>query len=183
MNSRIIIIAIISALVFVGIVAVVNMQSRELDVPITNMNSTSTPMTTSNASTTMMHDDMENMDDMNAATSSVQATTSVKATTPKPTPSTTKPTTPIVKSTSNSVAVSIKGYDYWPKTLSVKKGTMVTWTNEDIAKHTVTGSNGGPASAFFGKGETYSYTFNETGTFEYFCEPHPYMKATVVVTQ
>jgi plastocyanin len=32
------------------------------------------------------------------------------------------------------------------------------------------------------KGETYSRAFNETGTFDYICEIHPYMKGKVVVT-
>ncbi len=80
-------------------------------------------------------------------------------------------------------AVTIKGYAFTPKTLAVKKGTTVTWTSEDIAKHTVTGKNGGPASALLAQGESYSYTFDTVGTFEYFCEPHPYMTASVEVTE
>lgn len=85
-----------------------------------------------------------------------------------------------------SVAVNeviIEKYAFSPKLLTVKKGTTVTWTNKDIAKHTVTGKNGGPASALFGQGESYSYTFDTAGTFDYFCEPHPYMTATVEVTE
>ena len=82
--------------------------------------------------------------------------------------------------------VSIKDYKYGPESLTVKKGTTVTWTNEDSVGHTVTvtdASKGGPESELFKKGETFSYTFDEVGEFPYFCEPHPYMKASVTVTE
>jgi plastocyanin len=31
-------------------------------------------------------------------------------------------------------------------------------------------------------GETFSYTFTEAGTFDYFCTPHPWMMGTVIVS-
>lgn len=83
-------------------------------------------------------------------------------------------------------AVTIKGYAFSPAKLTVKKGTTVTWTNQDIAKHTVTADAdapaGGPDTKLFGKGESVTFTFNTVGTFNYHCDPHPYMKASVVVT-
>lgn len=97
----------------------------------------------------------------------------------------TKPSTSTIQSapTSHGRSISIKDYAFSPATLTIKKGTTVTWTNEDIAKHTVTGDSGGPSSDFFGKGESYSYTFATAGTFPYHCEPHPYMTATIIVTE
>ncbi|HEU4914536.1 MAG TPA: cupredoxin family copper-binding protein [Candidatus Saccharimonadales bacterium] len=77
--------------------------------------------------------------------------------------------------------VAIKDFNYSPGTIIVKEGTTVTWTNQDSVKHTVTGRNGGPDSELFGQGETYSYTFSEAGTFEYFCKPHPSMVGKVIV--
>jgi amicyanin len=91
--------------------------------------------------------------------------------------------------TTNPVAtnsVEIKDYAYSPTTITVKVGTKVTWTNQDTVKHTVTSDPGTPAvisSELFGKGESFSYTFDKAGTYTYFCEPHPYMKGTVVVTE
>ncbi len=101
---------------------------------------------------------------------------------PTPAPVKTPPVTatPIVASVH---AVIIKDYSFAPATITVKKGTTVTWTNEDIAKHTVTGDQGGPSSEFFGKGQSYSYTFDKAGTYPYHCEPHPYMTATIIVTE
>jgi plastocyanin len=38
-------------------------------------------------------------------------------------------------------------------------------------------------SSFLNKGQTFSFTFREAGSFSYFCEVHPNdMRATVVVT-
>ncbi len=82
--------------------------------------------------------------------------------------------------------VRISNYEYLPEKITVKKGTTVTWKNEDIAKHTVTVEDGiveGPKSEFFGKGEEYSYTFNTVGNYPYYCEPHPYMKGSVEVVE
>lgn len=96
-----------------------------------------------------------------------------------------------MKSTPNSTAsnqntVTIKDFAFNPGTITVKAGTKVTWTNEDSVSHTVTAdspSSDAPASGNIAKGESYSFTFNKAGTYAYHCTPHPYMKATVVVTE
>jgi amicyanin len=82
----------------------------------------------------------------------------------------------------NSVVIS--NYTFNPTPLKVKKGTKVTWTNHDIAKHSIVVDSGtGPQSDLFGKSQTYSYTFDVVGTYKYHCEPHPYMHGTVEVTE
>ncbi len=65
--------------------------------------------------------------------------------------------------------------------LTVKVGTQVTWTNNDSIVHTVTAVDGSFDSGFFAEGEHYSYVFDEVGEFEYFCTPHPWMRAKVIV--
>jgi amicyanin len=80
--------------------------------------------------------------------------------------------------------VEIKSYAYSPRNIKVKKGTTVTWINEDLVPHTVTTSDKnkkGPDSPIFGKDKKYSFTFNEVGKYDYYCKPHPYMKASVEV--
>ena len=88
-------------------------------------------------------------------------------------------------STESSVTkVSIKGFAYSPTTLAVKKGTTVTWTNEDTATHTVTSDSGSELqSKSLSKGDTFSHTFSASGTFDYHCAPHPSMKASIIVTE
>jgi amicyanin len=80
-------------------------------------------------------------------------------------------------------SVTIQDFAFSPKNITVKVGTSVTWTNQDSVKHNVASDDeGGPDGPLLAKGETYSYTFKKVGTFDYHCAPHPYMKATVTVT-
>lgn len=84
-------------------------------------------------------------------------------------------------------SVKIKDYKFGPATLTIKKGTTVTWENQDTAHHNVVaqGDNAatGPKSKLLAQGEKYSYTFNTVGNYDYLCEPHPYMTGSIVVTE
>lgn len=85
-------------------------------------------------------------------------------------------------------SVTIEDFAFAPEELTVEVGTTVVWTNEDAVPHTVTaGSPGDEADTFdsgnMAEGETFSYTFDEPGTFAYFCTIHPSMTATVVVEE
>lgn len=87
--------------------------------------------------------------------------------------------------TVQSDSVTIQNYAFSPAIVTVKAGTTVTWTNQDSVKHTVTGVDtaaSGLDSALLGKGEVFDHTFAKAGTYSYYCQPHPYMKGTVVVT-
>ena len=87
-----------------------------------------------------------------------------------------------VDDTVDGDSVDIKGFAYDSATITVSKGTTVTWTQHDSAAHTVTSVSGDVLdSQNLAKGETFSYTFDETGTFEYYCTIHPSMKGTVIV--
>ena len=78
--------------------------------------------------------------------------------------------------------MTIQNYTYNPSTLQVQAGTTVTWINKDVVPHTVTSLSGSElASGNLGKGGTYSHTFNNSGTYDYYCTIHPYMKASVTV--
>jgi plastocyanin len=79
------------------------------------------------------------------------------------------------------VTVQIKGFAYNPATITVPKGTTVTWTQLDSGvQHTVTGSDFD--SGNLNAGDMFSWTFNKFGTFSYSCSNHPNMIGTVVVT-
>ncbi len=79
--------------------------------------------------------------------------------------------------------VSIEDFSFSPATITIKKGTTVTWTNKDSVGHTATPDTpvGEFGSELLAKDQTYSYTFDTAGTFAYHCRPHPNMKATVIV--
>jgi plastocyanin len=88
-------------------------------------------------------------------------------------------------------SVPSNGKFFVPETLTVSKGTTVTWTNKDSTLHTVTSGspesgNSGTGtvfdSSYLAAGKTFQHQFNIAGTFDYYCTLHPYMKGKVVVT-
>ena len=85
--------------------------------------------------------------------------------------------------------VTIENFAFMPAELTVPVGTTVVWTNEDSVAHTVTaGTPDSPDTALFdsgdmNQGDTFSYTFDEPGSFAYFCTIHPNMTATVIVEE
>jgi len=77
-----------------------------------------------------------------------------------------------------------------PAEISIGVGETVTWSNDDTTVHTVTsGTPAGPSeevgalfnSDLFMAGTTFSHTFDETGTFPYFCMVHPWMQGVIIV--
>ena len=103
-------------------------------------------------------------------------------TTPSPTPSSTDSQDQTAASTSS---VAIQNFAFSPASITVKKGTTVTWTNKDSAPHDVKENDGkkGPGSNTLSNGQSYSFTFTEVGTFNYICTIHPNMTGTVTVTE
>lgn len=76
-----------------------------------------------------------------------------------------------------------------PKILRIKQGDTVTWSNDDYAAHTIT--SGDPTKSETGQvlfdsgltipGNTYRITFNNKGTFNYYCIVHPWKQGSVIV--
>lgn len=80
---------------------------------------------------------------------------------------------------------------YDPAVLQVAVGSTVQWINHDIIAHTVTsGVSDGLAgipdgkfdSGYVNAGDSWTYTFNEAGTFDYYCIPHPWMRGRIEVS-
>ncbi len=81
-----------------------------------------------------------------------------------------------------AVAVDIQDFAYNPDPVTVKIGQSVTWTNRDAEPHTATARDREVLqSGALKQGESFTETFEQPGTYEYFCEFHPNMKGTVVV--
>ena len=70
---------------------------------------------------------------------------------------------------------------YNPLAIEIDSGTTVTWSNDDFVAHTVTDVEKTFDSEFIQSGNTWSYTFDDTGEFDYFCTLHPWMKGSIYV--
>jgi plastocyanin len=75
----------------------------------------------------------------------------------------------------------IDNFTFAPARLTVKAGTTVTWRNEDDIPHTVTSATRLFKSKALDTDDSFSFTFSEPGTYEYFCSLHPRMTGTIVV--
>jgi plastocyanin len=76
-------------------------------------------------------------------------------------------------------AVNIQNFTFSPAALTVAKGTTVTWTNNDPAAHQIKSATFN--STQLNKGQTFSFTFNDAGTFDYSCAIHPSMLGKIIV--
>lgn len=83
----------------------------------------------------------------------------------------------------SSYSVQITNYAYSPASINVNEGDTITWTNQDTVPHTVTTSSGPQtlSSPDLSKGQSWSFTFTQPGTYSYYCAVHPYMRAQVIV--
>lgn len=96
--------------------------------------------------------------------------------------------------------VLLRGLAYEPATIEVEPGTEVTWVNQDDdVDHTVTSGQqkeqgvpgvtkddpAQPDGTFDGalpdRGDSFAFTFDEPGTYAYYCEIHAAMTAEVIV--
>lgn len=82
---------------------------------------------------------------------------------------------------SETTDVTIAGLAFQPSEIRVPVGSTVTWDNQDSVVHDVTARDGMFDSGNLSRNETFSYTFEQTGTFEYYCTLHPYMEGKVIV--
>ena len=84
---------------------------------------------------------------------------------------------------SSGVTVAIDNFAFVPAELSIPAGTTVTWVNHDPVGHTVTADDGTSfASSAFTQGAMFQVAAGQPGTYTYFCQIHPFMKAKLIVT-
>ena len=74
------------------------------------------------------------------------------------------------------------GKFFAPSNFTAKVGQSVTWANKDGATHTATNAPGTLFDKTLASGDTFTFTFTQPGTYQYYCTLHPWMKGTIVVT-
>ncbi|MDH3657273.1 MAG: plastocyanin/azurin family copper-binding protein [Nitrosopumilus sp.] len=76
---------------------------------------------------------------------------------------------------------------YLPADITINVGDTVEWPNVDTAAHTVTSGSpaDGPSGVFDSSllmaDATFAFTFEEAGSYDYFCMVHPWMIGSVTV--
>jgi plastocyanin len=83
--------------------------------------------------------------------------------------------------------VEARNINFEPADIEVAVGTTVTWVNADIVNHTVTSGPAGDPDGMFDEsldsgGDDATVTFDEAGSFDYYCDLHRSMVGTVTVT-
>ena len=97
----------------------------------------------------------------------------------KPPPSSANGSVPL----SGNAPVDIVNFEFKPQKVVVKPGTTVTWTNRDTSIHDIkdTSPLATPQSKDLSKGDTFSITYGQPGSYSYICGIHQYMMGSVEV--
>ena len=101
-------------------------------------------------------------------------------------PGTDGPATTPASTTGALANVSIKAFKFTPDALTVPIGSTVTWVNDEDSLHTVTAGTPDERTGLFDSGEidtgeSLEFTFDEPGTYAYFCDRHEFMTGAVEV--
>jgi len=91
----------------------------------------------------------------------------------------------VINYDSDKVGVVIDEFAFLPPFVHIKKGTTVTWENRDKVEHTVAFHNKKTPtqvteSEVLKTGDSYSYTFDEEGVYDYICGIHPFMHGGII---
>jgi plastocyanin len=83
--------------------------------------------------------------------------------------------------------VGIQNFAFVPSIVSVPEGTEVVWVNCEPSgtpgsSHTSTSDDDLWSSPLLSRGEIYRRDFEDAGSYDYHCIPHPFMEGTVVIT-
>ena len=110
-----------------------------------------------------------------------------KGTEEKVTSSNTAETTVVIAKGASTPGCDKTNSCFTPDTAKVSVGGKVTWRNDDTASHTVTSGTDTTAdgifdSSLFAAGKTFSFKFEKAGTYNYYCQVHPWMKGSVIVS-
>jgi plastocyanin len=79
------------------------------------------------------------------------------------------------------VTVDVVDNDFEPSDLTVRRGAEVVWRFRGGAAHDVTEDRGAFESGIMRKGDEFTLTVTEPGTYYYYCTLHHIMQGTLVV--
>jgi plastocyanin len=78
--------------------------------------------------------------------------------------------------------IAIDNFAFSPKALTVPRGTIVTWINNDDVPHVIVSPQGRfHSSPVLDTNQRYSVTLTDSGAYDYFCSIHTVMTGKVLV--
>ncbi len=80
-----------------------------------------------------------------------------------------------------AATVHIKDFAFNPTPLRIHPGDRVTFVNDDDDAHTATATDRSFDSEGLDGHAVWQHVFSKPGTYTYFCQLHPYMKALIIV--
>jgi 3',5'-cyclic-AMP phosphodiesterase len=86
-----------------------------------------------------------------------------------------------LENTAGANQVKIDNFSFAPRSMRVKAGAVVTWTNADDIPHNVISTDKKFSSPVLDTDEAFSFRFDEPGSYPYFCKIHPMMTGTITV--
>ena len=78
---------------------------------------------------------------------------------------------PATRGSAPGKTITLRNFQFAPKSITVKVGTTVTWVNKE-GTHTVTADDGSWESPPLKAGQNFSHQFDKPGTYRYHCSFH-----------
>jgi len=88
---------------------------------------------------------------------------------------------PATAETPETTNIVVKNFMFMPMSVTVATGSTVTWSNQDQEPHTVVSDTGLFRSSAIDTNESFSFKFDQPGTYHFMCSIHPQMVGTIVV--
>ena len=88
---------------------------------------------------------------------------------------------PSAAQTPDANQILIKEFMFAPNPLTIKAGSTVTWVNMDDEPHTVVSNTRMFRSGAMDTKESFSFKFDQPGTYHFTCSIHPRMVGVIVV--
>lgn len=79
-------------------------------------------------------------------------------------------------------AVTIRNSNFNPTTVNINVNQTVIWRNEDDIAHLIVANNGEFNSGTLDNGDSFSFKFENLGTYDYHCSIHPSMKGRIIIS-
>ena len=71
-----------------------------------------------------------------------------------------------------TVTVNMDKFQFKGSSVTIQQGWTVEWINKEAPRHTATGDDDSFNSGTMSQGDTFTFTFNKTGRFPYYCRFH-----------